>query len=108
MMYSFKNLVLANAFLASLVSATPTPELEKKSFTYKVKRASGAMTFDEATRSLLATYAKYNFPIPQAAANYATKRKDKRAGTLGGTDPATAEVYDKAYVGPVTIGGTQR
>jgi hypothetical protein len=103
-MHSFSTLFWLEALLASATLATPTPNLQKRSFTHVVKRRVSTSP-NAGTNALLKTFHKFGLKNPPNVAANTTGTTSNAAATEKGSVDANPQQNDSEYLSPVVIGG---
>jgi hypothetical protein len=100
-MQSIFSIIYIALTLAAVVLSTPTPNIQKRSFTHVVKRRvnNGPAA---GVNALAAAFRKYNFDMPAAMTTTANSK-----AVTGQTGNVNAQPEQNAaeYLSPVTIGG---
>jgi hypothetical protein len=102
-MHSLSSFLWLVGFLATVVLATPTPNLQKRSFTHFVKRRANTGS-SAGTAALHKAFNKYGFANgPTASAKAQSKAAVSASGA--GSVAANPQPNDSEYLSPVVIGG---
>jgi hypothetical protein len=86
--------------LAAIVLSTPTPNIQKRSFTHVVKRKVNTGP-TAGVNALAAAYRKYSFDMPAGMTVGSSKAVTGQSGSV----TAQPEQNAAEYLSPVTIGG---
>jgi len=101
-MHSPRALLLLVSFLVTAVFTSPTPNVEKRSFTHRVRRSVNTYGESAGRDAMLKAYRKFGFQLIDRAANTTTPSSGN--GQTGQVT-ATPEENDAEYLEKVTIGG---
>jgi hypothetical protein len=101
-MHSLQQLIFLSALLANIVLGSPTPQLQKRSFTHVVRRRLPGNGPTAGLNAIQQAYRKYGFDLPSDMVGASDKAV---AGAQIGSVAANPEPNAAEYLSPVSIGG---
>jgi len=101
-MHSSRAIFLLVSLLVTAVFTSPTPNVEKRSFTHRVRRSVNTYGESAGRDAMLKAYRKFGFQLIDRAANTTTPSSGN--GQTGEVT-ATPVENDAEYLEKVTIGG---